>query len=36
MTKKIQKRDAEASRKLIVKNAIALFSKKGYAGASME
>ncbi len=36
MTKKVQKRDAEASRRRIIENAIALFSKKGYAGASMD
>ena len=36
MSKKIQKRDAEASRQLIVTHAIALFSQKGYASASMD
>jgi len=36
MSKKIQKRDAEASKALIVTNAIQLFSKKGYASASMD
>jgi len=36
MTKKIQKRDAEASKELIVANAIHLFSRKGYASASMD
>ena len=36
MIKKTQKRDAVASKQLIVKNAIELFSKKGYMGASMD
>ena len=36
MSKKIQKRDAEASKQLIITHAIALFSQKGYASASME
>ncbi|MBD3789520.1 MAG: TetR/AcrR family transcriptional regulator [Campylobacterales bacterium] len=36
MSKKIQKRDAEASKALIVANAIQLFSCKGYASASMD
>ena len=36
MTKKIQKRDAAVSKQLIITNAIKLFSKKGYAGASMD
>ena len=36
MPKKIQKRDAEVSRALIVTNAIQLFSRKGYASASMD
>jgi len=36
MRKKIQKRDATASRETIIKNAIQLFSKKGYASSSME
>lgn len=36
MFKKIQKRDAEASQKLIIKHAIELFSQKGYASASMD
>ena len=36
MTKRTHKRDAEASRRIIVQNAIRLFSQKGYAGASME
>ena len=36
MPKKIQKRDAEASRQLIITHAIELFSQKGYASASMD
>jgi len=36
MSKKIQKRDAEVSKALIVTNAIQLFSKKGYASTSMD
>ena len=36
MTKRTHKRDAEASRRTIVRNAITLFSQKGYAGASMD
>jgi len=36
MSKKIQKRDAEASKALIVSSAIQLFSQKGYAAASMD
>lgn len=36
MAKKIQKRDAAASRGLIVTHAIQLFSKKGYASTSMD
>lgn len=36
MTKKIQKRDAKASKQLIINNAIKLFATKGYASASME
>ncbi len=36
MAKKIYKRDPVASKQLIVDNAIKLFSKKGYAGASMD
>lgn len=36
MAKKIQKRDAAASRGLIVAHAIQLFSKKGYASTSMD
>jgi AcrR family transcriptional regulator len=36
MSKKIQKRDAEASKQLIITNAIELFSQKGYASASMD
>ncbi|HFD14378.1 MAG TPA: TetR/AcrR family transcriptional regulator [Epsilonproteobacteria bacterium] len=36
MSKKIQKRDAEASKKRIMKHAIELFSKKGYASSSMD
>jgi len=36
MTKKVQKRDAEASKKLIITNAIQLFSQKGYASSSMD
>jgi len=36
MTKKVQKRDAATSRQLIITNAIQLFSKKGYAAASMD
>jgi len=36
MSKKIQKRDAEVSRALIISNAIQLFSQKGYASASMD
>ena len=36
MSKKIQKRDAEASKALIISNAIQLFSKKGYASSSMD
>ena len=36
MSKKIQKRDAEASKALIISSAIQLFSQKGYASASMD
>jgi len=36
MPKKIQKRDAEVSKQLIITHAIALFSQKGYASASMD
>ncbi len=36
MSKTTQKRDAKASKESIVKNAIKLFSKKGYAGTSMD
>ena len=36
MKKPIQKRDAKASKESIVQNAIKLFSKKGYAGTSMD
>ena len=36
MSKKIQKRDAEASKNLIIIHAIELFSQKGYASASMD
>ncbi len=36
MSKKIQKRDAEVSRQLIITHAIELFSQKGYASASMD
>lgn len=36
MSKKIQKRDAEASKQLIITHAIKLFSQKGYASASMD
>ncbi len=36
MPPKVQKRDAAASRAAIVSHAIQLFSKKGYAGTSME
>ncbi len=36
MPKKIQKRDAEVSRQLIITHAMALFSQKGYASASMD
>jgi len=36
MQKTTHKRDASASRETIIKNAIQLFSKKGYASASME
>jgi len=36
MSKKIQKRDAEVSKGLIITNAIQLFSQKGYASASMD
>ena len=36
MTKKIHKRNAEASRKLIITHAIELFSQKGYASSSMD
>jgi len=36
MPKKIQKRDAEVSKALIITNAIQLFSQKGYAFASMD
>jgi len=35
MSKKVQKRDAEASKKLIVSHAKSLFSQKGYADSSM-
>jgi len=34
--KKIQKRDSEASKALIISSAIELFSKKGYASTSMD
>ncbi|SFV61980.1 Transcriptional regulator RutR of pyrimidine catabolism (TetR family) [hydrothermal vent metagenome] len=36
MSKKIQKRDAEVSKALIITNAIQLFSQKGYASTSMD
>ena len=36
MSKKIQKRDAEASKQLIITHAKSLFSEKGYAQASMD
>ncbi|RRS30170.1 MAG: TetR family transcriptional regulator [Epsilonproteobacteria bacterium (ex Lamellibrachia satsuma)] len=36
MPKKIQKRDADVSKALIITNAIQLFSQKGYASASMD
>ncbi len=36
MHKKIQKRDAKASKQLIIEHAKALFSQKGYASASMD
>ncbi|AKF25072.1 TetR family transcriptional regulator [Sulfurovum lithotrophicum] len=36
MSKKIQKRNAEASKQLIITHAIELFSQKGYASASMD
>ncbi|BAF72380.1 TetR/AcrR family transcriptional regulator [Sulfurovum sp. NBC37-1] len=36
MSKKIQKRDAEASKQLIITHAIELFSQKGYGSASMD
>ncbi|KYJ85802.1 TetR/AcrR family transcriptional regulator [Sulfurovum riftiae] len=36
MSKKIQKRDAEVSKQLIITHAIELFSQKGYASASMD
>ena len=36
MSKKIHKRDAAASKERIITNAIQLFSKKGYAAASMD
>ena len=36
MPKKIQKRDAEVSRQLIITHAIELFSEKGYASASLD
>jgi len=36
MPKKIQKRDAKVSKQLIMTHAIALFSQKGYASASMD
>ncbi|WP_294955393.1 TetR/AcrR family transcriptional regulator [Sulfurovum sp.] len=36
MSKKIHKRDAEASKQLIITHAIELFSQKGYASASMD
>ncbi|WP_295418176.1 TetR/AcrR family transcriptional regulator [Sulfurovum sp.] len=36
MPKKIQKRDAEVSKQLIITHAIELFSQKGYASASMD
>jgi AcrR family transcriptional regulator len=36
MSKKIQKRDAETSKQLIITHAIELFSQKGYASASMD
>jgi len=36
MSKKIQKRDAEASKALIINSAIELFSKKGYASTSVD
>ena len=36
MSKKIQKRDAEASKELIITHAKSLFSEKGYAQSSMD
>ena len=36
MPKKVQKRDAEASKETIIRHATALFSEKGYASASMD
>ena len=36
MSKKIQKRDAEASKAMIISSAIQLFSQKGYASSSMD
>ncbi len=36
MSKKIQKRDAEVSKALIISSAIELFSQKGYASTSMD
>ncbi len=36
MPKKVQKRDAEASKEAIIRHATALFSEKGYASASMD
>ena len=36
MSKKIQKRDAEVSKALIINNAKQLFSQKGFASASMD
>jgi len=36
MSKKVQKRDAEASKELIITHAKSLFSEKGYAQSSMD
>jgi len=36
MSKKIQKRDAKASKQLIITHAIELFSQRGYASTSMD
>ncbi len=36
MPKKVQKRDAEASKEAIIRHATALFSEKGYTSASMD